>query len=220
MNRRTIRMRRAVPSGLALMFIVVAASSASAQPRWGRPNAPRSGACFYRDPNFQGDYFCAGVGEDIANMPSGMNDKISSIRTFGNVEVEVFQDVRFRGHSERFGSSVRNLKEDGWNDRLSSIHVNSRGGGGNGYGNNDRRDNDRRDNDGRYNDGRYNDGNSSRVTRRQAEEIVRRAYLTVLRREPDPGSAGFVDRVLRDHWTQDQLERELRKSEEYRHMRK
>jgi peptidase inhibitor family I36 len=54
------------------------------------------------------------------------------------------------------------------------------------------------------------------MTRPKAEEIVRRAYLSVLRREPDAGSRGYVDRVLRDKWTQQDVERELRRSPEYR----
>jgi hypothetical protein len=54
------------------------------------------------------------------------------------------------------------------------------------------------------------------MTRQKAEEIVRRAYLTVLEREPDADSRGWVDRVLRDRWTQQDVERELRKSPEYR----
>src|SRR5262249_38715555 len=50
-----------------------------------------------------------------------------------------------------------------------------------------------------------------------AQEIVRRAYLEVLKREPDPGgSQGYVDKVIREHWSQQDVERELRKSDEYR----
>ena len=56
----------------------------------------------------------------------------------------------------------------------------------------------------------------STMTRQKAQEIVRRAYLSVLKREPDAGSRGYVDRVLRDKWTQSDVERELRKSPEYR----
>jgi TorA maturation chaperone TorD len=54
------------------------------------------------------------------------------------------------------------------------------------------------------------------MTREQAEEVVRRAYESVLGREPDPASRGYVDRVLRDHWTERDIARELRNSEEYR----
>jgi hypothetical protein len=50
----------------------------------------------------------------------------------------------------------------------------------------------------------------------KAQQIVRQAYLNVLKREPDPGSQGFVDRVFRDHWSQEQVEAELRKSPEFR----
>ena len=54
------------------------------------------------------------------------------------------------------------------------------------------------------------------MTMPKAEEIVRRAYLSVLKREPDAGSRGYVNDVLRNHWTQQDVERELRNSAEYR----
>ncbi len=54
------------------------------------------------------------------------------------------------------------------------------------------------------------------MTYPKAQDVVRRAYLAVLKREPDAGSKGFVDKVMRDHWSQQDVERELRKSPEYR----
>jgi hypothetical protein len=54
------------------------------------------------------------------------------------------------------------------------------------------------------------------MTRQKAEDIVRQAYLSVLSREPDQGSRSYVDKVLRDKWTQRDVERELRNSPEYR----
>ena len=54
------------------------------------------------------------------------------------------------------------------------------------------------------------------TTRERAQDIVRRAYLSVLNREPDPQSRGYVEKVLRDQWTQQDVERELRQSAEYR----
>jgi hypothetical protein len=59
-------------------------------------------------------------------------------------------------------------------------------------------------------------GTRGQMTRDQAQAIVRSAYQNVLRREPDPGSAGYVDRVFNDHWSQQQIENELRNSVEYR----
>ena len=54
------------------------------------------------------------------------------------------------------------------------------------------------------------------MTREQAEQVVRRAYESVLGREPDAGSRGYVDHVLRDHWSEADVARELRNSDEYR----
>jgi len=54
------------------------------------------------------------------------------------------------------------------------------------------------------------------MTPAKAEEVVRRAYQSVLGREPDAGSRTYVDKVLREKWTQQDVERELRKSAEYR----
>ena len=57
------------------------------------------------------------------------------------------------------------------------------------------------------------------MTREQAEQVVRRAYESVLGREPDAGSRGYVDHVLRDHWSEADVARELRNSDEYRSKR-
>jgi hypothetical protein len=54
------------------------------------------------------------------------------------------------------------------------------------------------------------------MTQAQAQAIVRSAYQNVLGRDPDPASAGWVNRVFNDHWSQQQLENELRNSTEYR----
>ena len=56
----------------------------------------------------------------------------------------------------------------------------------------------------------------TQMTRRQAEQMVRRAYLDVLGREPDPGAEGWVEKVLRDRWTEQDVVRALRDSDEYR----
>ena len=55
-----------------------------------------------------------------------------------------------------------------------------------------------------------------RVTQEQAEDMVRRAYESVLGREPDAGSRGYVTRILQQGWTEQDVARELRKSDEYR----
>ena len=55
-----------------------------------------------------------------------------------------------------------------------------------------------------------------RMTRAEAERIVRRVYLDVLGREPDPGSRPWVDKIQFGNWTEQDLARELRQSAEYR----
>src|SRR5262249_7479807 len=161
--------------------------------------------------------------------------------------------VRFAGDRSRFDFDVRNLKSEGWDDRISSYRVHSRAGSGygrgGGFGGGGRPQNPdqivRRayedvlnrepDQAGlrQYRSRIIDDGwteqqvrddlrkrpeyrEKNTMTVAKAQEIVRRAYLNVLRREPDPAAEGYVNRVIRDHWTQQDIERELRKSPEYR----
>jgi hypothetical protein len=236
---------------------VLATSSAAMAQRWGREGVPRDGVCFYKDPNFNGDYFCARSGDSLTSVPDGMNDRISSVKIFGRTEVTVFKDVRFAGRSSRFDADIRNLKDVGWNDLISSIRVRSASGGGFGgrpggvspgrptedperlvrraYQDILERQPDSaglrlyrsRIIDEGWTEAQVRDDlrnsreyrEKSSMTPAKAQDIVRRAYLAVLRREPDPASRGFVDRVLRDHWSQQDVERELRNSAEYRNKR-
>jgi hypothetical protein len=41
----------------------------------------------------------------------------------------------------------------------------------------------------------------------------------VLNRDPDPASRTYVDKVLRDRWTEQDVANELRKSPEFRNKR-
>ncbi|HEX4565160.1 MAG TPA: peptidase inhibitor family I36 protein [Vicinamibacterales bacterium] len=99
------------------------ASLASAQPVWGHERYPNSGACFYENANYEGRYFCIRDGERVSEMPHNMNDKISSIRLFGNAEAAVWRDHNMSGKTARFVTSQRNLRDTGWNDQISSLEV-------------------------------------------------------------------------------------------------
>src|SRR5690349_12289154 len=156
-----LHMSRWITAGVVVVLCGVSVDFAEAQ-RFGRGQTPAAGACFYENVDFQGDYFCVRAGDVVESLPRDMNDRISSIRTFGRVEVSVFQDSQFNGRAARF-EDVNDLRRQGWNDRISSIRVESLGGVG-------RRD-DREGFGGRG-------GN-------QADRIVRRAYQDVLNREPD-----------------------------------
>jgi hypothetical protein len=231
----------------AVGVLSVGPAAAFAQ-EWDGPT-PRDGACFYMDSNYRGRYFCVEADEDYSTIPSGANDKISSIRLFGDVRVTVYSDGRFRGDSRQFDTSVRNLDLEDFNDVISSLKVKANTyGGGWGSGGRSRENPDTivrrafqdilgRDPDpvglrtyrshiiddgwteqqvrqALRNSAEYREQNT--MTWEKAEEIVRRAYLSTLRREPDPASRAYVEKVFRERWTQQDVERELRKSPEYR----
>lgn len=107
---------------VTVMVCLLQAGIASAQ-RWGRERMPEAGACFFKDVNFAGDYFCLRAGEVLRSMSREMNDRISSIRVFGGADVTVYVDRDMNGHSARFTGDARDLRREGWNDRISSIAV-------------------------------------------------------------------------------------------------
>ncbi|BCS31815.1 hypothetical protein TBR22_A10190 [Luteitalea sp. TBR-22] len=57
------------------------------------------------------------------------------------------------------------------------------------------------------------------MTEAKARDIVRNAYRSVLGRDPDPGADVYVQKVLREKWTERDVANELRKSDEYRNRR-
>jgi len=95
---------------------------------------PQNGACFFEHRNFGGQYFCLRPGEDFRSLPSGMGDRISSMRVLGTSEVTVFKDTDMRGRSARFTHDADDLRHEGWNDQISSLAVSGYGYGNNGRG--------------------------------------------------------------------------------------
>ena len=253
---------------LVFVGVLLALPAVASAQRWGRERFPQSGACFFQDRDFRGDYFCVPAGADLPRLPDEMNDEISSIRIFGRAEVFVFRDERFRGEPGRFARDMRNLKREGWNDRISSIRIAGQGRDRFGDLNDERRGRDR-DRDGdrdrdrervraadadrivrrayedvlgrepdeaglrQYRSRIIDDGWSEKdvrqsittspeflkVRRQRAEDIVRRAYRSVLNRDIDAGAEGYIQNVLRDNWSQEQVERALRNSAEFRNRR-
>jgi hypothetical protein len=233
----------------ACIAAVAASVTLSAQ-RWGRDQIPGSGACFYEDADFKGDYFCVASGGEVAVLSEDTNDKISSIRVLGGVEVTVFSDARFNGNSTRYAGEVRDLAADGWDDKISSLRVGAPRRTMAGAMASPGADVDRiirqayrevlnREPDPQgmeiYRNHMLRDGwNDDKVrqslksspefaqkggmTVEKAQEVVRRAYLSVLKREPDPASKTFVEKVM-SGWSQQDVENELRKSDEYKRRR-
>jgi hypothetical protein len=211
-------MRRHTTMGFAAAALTLVGSGGVSAQIWGRPDTPRSGVCFYEDVNFGGQYFCSSTGRSTAEVPADTNDRISSVRIFGDAEVTVYGDANFEGRSRTFASSVSDLRESGLNDRISSFRTERRGVGTSGSWNNGRWGDDRsadgrwRENDG-YNGRRY----EGRRGYQAAESMVRRAYRTVLNREPDPsGLRSWTQNVIDNNLSEQQLIAKMKESDEYR----
>ena|ERR1700761_160615 len=115
---------------LSAMFVLLSLP-AFGQYQWGRPKPPQTGACFYKDGNFRGQYFCMRQGENWPALPGGFNDGISSIRVFNGAQVRIFNNSNFGGVNVRIRRSVPDLRglrlpdnpSKTWNDRISSLAV-------------------------------------------------------------------------------------------------
>jgi Peptidase inhibitor family I36 len=133
-----MRLRFALSAVLVLTFADLSAFAQYQQPQyqqpqhqWGRPKPPKTGACFYKDANFSGDYFCMKLDENWSSMPPGFNDKITAIRLFNGAQVRIFVDSNFRGANSRISRDVSDLHHlrvpndpsRNWNDRVSSLAV-------------------------------------------------------------------------------------------------
>jgi hypothetical protein len=210
-------MRRYITLGLFTGLAILGTVSTASAQRWGREATPRAGVCFYEDINFQGRYFCSPVGASTSDVPRGMNDRISSVRVFGNAAVTLYRDPNFRGSTEFINNNVADLRGMGFNDRLSSYQVDANGGyyrGNNGNG------------IGRGPAVRQGAGQqapyygNNRISVREAEGIVVRSYRNVLQRDPDSsGLRSYTQQVINNNWTQRDLENVLRQSDEYYNMR-
>ena len=174
-----------------------------------------------------------------------LNDRISSLRVEGGAEVYVFTDARFRGEVMRLTENVRNLTgrllpgsvSASWNDRISSLRVEMRR-------RDESREEPgviikrayldllarEPDSSGQrtYRSLMIDQGWTERMVRDHirrsdefrregADRIIRRAYLDMLGREPDPtGLKHHRRNLLEKDWTEGDVRDALRQSEEFR----
>ncbi len=83
---------------------------------------PTIGVCFYENTGYGGASFCLDEGETRATMPSGWNDRISSIRVDPGYTVQVCRDQDFWGWCEQYTANVPSLPGDR-NDAISSVRT-------------------------------------------------------------------------------------------------
>ena len=165
---------------------------------YDRNHGPR--VIFYQDADFRGEALAVYPGDSLENLsglsfPNGgrLNDRISSIRVEGGAEAYVYADARFRGAVMRLSESARDLTgrllpgsvSASWNDRISSLRVEMR----------------RRD-----------------ESREEPNVVIKRAYLDLLGREPDPSGMGNYRGLIIDQgWTERMVRDHIRRSDEFRH---
>lgn len=191
---------------LLLLGLLFASTAIHAQPRErnqepsgdrDRERGPR--VIVYQDAEFRGDRLVLYPGDSLENL-SGLtfekggrlNDRISSIRVEGGAEVYVHADARFRGAVMRLSVSARDLT-----GRLLPGSVSTS----------------------------WNDRISSlRVEVRRRDEpkaepevVIKRAYLDLLGREPDPaGLRDYRSLIIDQGWTETMVRDNLRRGDEFR----
>jgi hypothetical protein len=162
-----------------------------------RERGPR--VIVYEDAEYRGDRLVLYPGDSLENLSGltfengvGLNDRISSIRVEGGAEVYVHADARFRGAVMRVTENTRDLT-----GRLLP------GSGSTSW-------NDRI--------------SSLRVEVRRRDEpktdpdtVIKRAYLDLLGREPDPaGIRDYRSLMIDQGWTETMVRDNIRRSDEFR----
>lgn len=99
----------------------------SGQPTPPQPTArPRTPAaneiCFFKEPDFLGDFFCARMGQSDANLAADWNDQISSLRIGADATVQVCGDVNFAGWCQTYADDIARLGGIR-NDSISSFRA-------------------------------------------------------------------------------------------------
>ena len=218
-------MNTSIRSVLFLLVGIVGAASLSAQRR-----PAEATVTLFSGPNYTGERITLSVDDKIddfnfTRFPSGRgaNNRVSSIRVEGNLEVTIFLYREFSGEQITFRESVSRLSRIGlhsesetWDDNLSSITVRSL------QSRNHRPvlpanpiigpvvsapTTTRAPSSGFNRHDRQN----------ETFKVVRQAYLDILDREADAKGLVQYAGIVEDRgWSEDRLRNELRRSREYR----
>lgn len=185
--------------GLLPATLVVQAQLRDREREHGRDRDRGPRVIVYGDAEYRGDRLVLYPGDSLENL-SGLtfenggriNDRISSIRVEGGAEVYVHADARFRGAVMRLTENTRDLT-----GRLLPGSVSTG----------------------------WNDRISSlRVEVRRRDEpktdpdtVIKRAYLDLLGREPDPaGVRDYRSLIIDQGWTETMVRDNIRRGDEFR----
>lgn len=77
--------------------------------------------CFYEHSDYQGASFCTSANN--TDMPSGWNDRISSLKVAPGYQVELYEHSNYGGRKLTLGGNTSELNSQGFNDTASSFKV-------------------------------------------------------------------------------------------------
>jgi TorA maturation chaperone TorD len=150
------------------------------------------------------------VREALRNSPEYISGGVRQ-RSADRIIRRAYQDILNR-EPDPAGFEIyrRNIVERGWDEQdVRSALRRSNERRGQAYGNSDPNNNNNNNN------GNLRGRNV--IDDATASDIVRRAYNSVLNREPDAnGMRDYKARVINDHWSEQQVMNALRNSDEYR----
>ncbi len=89
-----------------------------------KPQKPqaKNRACFYQHANFRGRELCVPAGDVRNQLPNRWNDKISSVRIFGDTSVTLCTRRSLAGRCQKIERNTAYIG-DRWNDRISSLRA-------------------------------------------------------------------------------------------------
>lgn len=88
-----------------------------------RPRTPADNeVCFFKEADFQGDFFCARMGQSDANLAADWNDQISSLRVGASATVQVCGEINFTGWCQTYVDDIARLGANR-NDSISSYRA-------------------------------------------------------------------------------------------------
>jgi hypothetical protein len=113
---------------------VIPAPNRVAQRRHVRP---QNGVCIYTEKEYEGHELCLDAGATIARLPDDFDHKIASLRTYGNVDLLLFDHPDFQGAHTTVSTRIRDMRElttdtEGfydWNKKVASLEVRLRPSG-------------------------------------------------------------------------------------------
>ena len=107
-------MKRHIAVLIAICLLGVSVSAQSRRFGSGR------GITVYTDPDFRGE--SASFRNDMPDLRGyALNDKISSIDLPNGEAWEICQDINYGNRCQVVSGSISNLRDMGWNDRISSL---------------------------------------------------------------------------------------------------